>query len=502
MEPRKGDAFFDKMAQQGLALEFDDATLKSGYSGVLPQEVNLDSRFSRNVGLLIPIASAAMDTVTEAKMAITIAKLGGIGVIHRNLTPEEQGEQLRHVKRHLNGLIEKPISFSVNNTIKHILNYRKEHDFSFQSFLILDHEGRLKGILTRNDFDLCEDISLPAQAVMSTKLKTAPAETTLQEASNLMRKYKKKILPLVDEEFRPVGMYALSDVKRFICDNGSPFNMDARGRLRVAAAVGTGDDALKRIECFPKDIDVVVIDTAHGDSGEVLNTLRMLKKTSFGFDVVVGNISEDGSAKRLADAGADGIKIGQGPGSICTTRIVTGVGCPQLTAIHNCARAIRGSGIPICADGGISTSGQITKALGAGADNVMLGGLLAGCEETPGETILRQGQRMKIYRGMGSLAAMRSRGGRERYGQGDVPEGKLVPEGIEGVVPLAGSLKDVLHQLLGGLRAGMGSIGAETIQALQERADFHMVTSIGLQRSHPHDIVITADAPNYHRRQS
>ncbi len=500
MRVRKCDAFFDKMAQRGLALEFDDATLKPGYSEMLPDQVNICSRFSRNVELKIPIASAAMDTVTESGMAIAIAQLGGIGVIHKNLTPEEQGAHLRQVKRYLNGFLPKPITALETDTIEQILKRRDECKYKFHSFPVLDHDGRLVGILTRNDFDLCEDPKQPARDVMTTELVTAPVGTSLEEAYKHMREAKKIVLPLVDAEGRLAGMYTLFDVKRPLFGSNPTFNLDKNGSLRVAAAVGPGDDALKRIECFPKDIDVVVIDTAHGDSRGVLDTLKTLREMSVGFDIVVGNVSEGESARRLADAGADGIKIGQGPGSTCTTRIVTGIGCPQLTAIHNCAKAIRGSGIPMCADGGISNSGHIPKAIGAGADNVMLGRIFAGCEESPGEIIQYKGQPVKVYRGMGSLAAMRNRGGRERYGQGDISEGKLVPEGIEGVVPYAGPLGEIIHQLIGGLRAGMGYVGAENIPMLQEKGDFHQITPIGLQVSHPHDIWITAEAPNYRRR--
>ncbi len=488
------------MDTRRLALEFDDVTIKSGQTDVMPADVSIETKFSRNVGLKIPIVSAAMDTVTESRLAIRLARLGGIGVIHRNLTPDEQAAQVKQVKRHLNGLIEKPITVRASETIEQILTRRLEKKYTFHKFPVIDKHGCLAGILTKDDFEFCDDVSKTAAQVMTTELIVARPETTLAEAYNLMILRKKKALPLVNERKELVGMYDFSDVKRLMSGEKTAFNLDPKGRLRVAAAVGVHCDAYDRIALFPPDIDVVVIDTAHGDSKNVAETLRALKhERALTCDIIVGNVTEPESAKRLLDLGADGIKVGQGPGSICTTRVVTGIGCPQLTAIYNCARMVRDTGIPITADGGIRLSGDIPKAIVAGADCVMLGGLLAGCEESPGDTFTHHSGRMKKYRGMGSLGAMQNRGGRERYGQGKVPHEKLVPEGIEGAVPYRGMLADVVHQLLGGLRSSMAYVGAPTIPALQQRGDFRRVTQNGVNTSHPHDVMLIADAPNYRR---
>ncbi len=492
------DAFFAEMGR--LALEFDDVMLKTRYSDHMPTDVSLESAFSRTVKLKIPVVSAAMDTVTESKMAIALAKLGGIGVIHRNLSPEEQGLHVHSVKRHLNGRIEKPITVCETETIQEILNRRKAMKHSFHSFPVINNYGKVVGILTSNDFDFCENPNALVKDVMTAGLVSASPAMTLADALTHMRTYKKKVLPLVDSDGLLHGMYVFSDVRRIIHGSSPMFNLDQNGRLRVAAAIGVGDDARKRMEHFPADLDAVVIDTAHGDTKAALETLKFIKRSGAACDVIVGNVTEADSAMRLIYAGADGIKVGQGPGSICTTRIVAGVGCPQLTAVYQCAKAARASMTPVCADGGIVTSGHIPKAIGAGASCVMLGRLLAGCDESPGEVVVHHNSRVKKYRGMGSLGAMQERGGRERYDQGDTPANKLVPEGIEGAVPYTGSLETVLHQLLGGLRAGMGYTGARDISELQYVADFHRITPVGLQISHPHDVMMVSDAPNYTRR--
>ena len=494
----KRDLFFKKIGDQGIALTYDDVRLTTGYSAVMPDGINIESKFSKNVGLKIPIVSAAMDTVTEAEMAIEIAKLGGIGVIHKNFSAQEQAAQVAKVKYHLNGLIEKPICFDENISIGEILACRKEKEFSFHSFLIIDKEHRLAGILTKNDFDFCEDLSLKAKQVMTKGVITGHPGVGLREAYRVMKESKKKAIPLVDKDGKVAGLYTFSDVKRILSGDSKSFNVDKNGRLRVAAAVGVYDDAFERVEKLVSEkIDLVVIDTAHGDSKGVVETLKALKKR-YDVDVLVGNISEPESAERLCRAGADGLKIGQGPGSICTTRIIAGIGKPQVSAIYECAKVAEKFGVPVCADGGLKYSGDIPIAIGAGACSVMMGNMLAGTKESPGEFRFHQGVQYKVYRGMGSLGAMeRNKGSRERYNQG---KNDLVPEGMEGMVPYKGPLKEVVCQYIGGLRRGMGYVGAENIEDLRSIAQFVRITEAGKAESHPHDIVITREAPNYRER--
>ena len=493
------DKFFNRMENLGLALSFADVRLKTKHSKIKPSDVDLATKFSRNIPLYCPIVSSPMDTVTEHNMAIEMAKSGGIGIIHRKLSPKDQATEVARVKFYLNGLIKRPICVKPDETIEAIVNMTKEKRYSFHSFPVLDNEGKLIGLLTGNDFEFCTDNQLTANQIMSTDLVTAKGGISIEEAFRLMQESKKKILPLVDSKGRLVGMYIHSDVKRIISGGSLKYNLDENGNLRVGAAVGVGDEVLERVELMTeRGIDVIVIDTAHGDSGDVFDTLRELKRNYPDLDVVVGNVSEGESAKRLVDAGADGVKVGQGPGSICTTRIVAGVGCPQVTAVYNCAMAIRGSDVPVCADGGIKYSGDITIALASGAETVMLGGMLAGSEEAPGETIMRQGVPVKTYRGMGSLEAMQeSNAARERYGQVESESNKLVPEGVSGVVPYKGEVSNILFQCLGGLGSGMGYLGAVNIKELQERADFYRISGAGMAESHPHNITITKDAPNY-----
>lgn len=494
-------AFFDNMARLGLALTYDDVRLQTGYSDHPPADVDLKTRFTRRISLNIPIVSAAMDTVTEQEMAIEIAKLGGIGVIHRGLAPETQASQVKRVKFFLNGLIERPITVQSKQTVEEVHRMRAERRWSFHSFPVIDENGRLVGVLTRNDFDFCSDPTLSVAEVMTTELITAPVGTPIDTAYEIMSRERKKVLPLVDEERRLLGMYLYSDVKRIKTGSSVEYNVDAAGRLRTAADIGVGEGALERLALMARYLDVVAIATAHGDSRNVIWTVREIKK-QYGdrFDVYAGNVSEGNSAKRLLDAGADGIGVGQGPGSICTTRVVAGIGCPQVTAVYNCVTAIAGSDVPVCADGGIRYSGDIPVAIGAGARSVMVGRVLAGTREAPGEVQMHRGVPVKMYRGMGSLSAMEaSRASRERYRQGDTPSAKLVPEGIEGVVPFQGDLKDVLHQYLGGLRSGMGYVGAANIEELREKGDFHRITGAGATESHPHDIIVTTEAPNYRR---
>ncbi len=505
------DQFFDTQEGQGWALTFDDVRLKTGYCEVPPDGISFQTMFTRRVGLNIPIISSPMDTVTEHAMAIELAKLGGIGVLHLNLSPRDQAAEAKRVWYYLNGLIEKPITVQVKETMEEIEQRRREHGWSFHSFPVLDGDGRLAGLITRNDFDFCEDKSVPASQVMTAELVTMPAGTTLDQAYEVMRREKKKILPLVDQDRRLTGMYVFSDVRRIKTGSSREYNVDERGHLRVAAAIGIGDDALERVELLQRYVSAVVIDKAHADFADYLWTLKEIKKANRPFDVMAGNISEGESAKRLVDAGADGIRVGQGGGSICTTRNVAGIGCPQITATHSVEKAIRGSGVPICSDGGIRFSGDVVIAIGAGADSVMLGRMLAGTKEAPGDLIpqavavrgsfgepIRQVMQVKVYRGMGSLEAMEERAGsRARYGQS--PDRVKVPEGINGAVPYQGEVSNVVYQLLGGLRAGMAYVGAATIRELHDKADFYRISDAGSRESHPHDVIMLSEPPNYRR---
>lgn len=490
------DKFFNDIEKSHYALTFGDVKLKTGHSEVPPNEVSLESKFSRNISLKIPIVSAAMDRVTEHKMAIEMAKLGGLGVIHRNLTPREQAHEVAKVKFYLNGLIEKPICVNKNQKMQEVINLIEDKKYGFHTFPVLKRNGKLRGMLTKTDFEFCNDYSKTVGEVMTKNLKTAPKGTGIDEAYELMKKNKKKALPLIDDDGNIAGLYVYSDLKRIKSPLADKYNIDEKGQLRVAAAIGVGDDAFNRLEkILRKNVDVVVIDTAHADSRSVIETLKEIKN-KYSIDVVVGNISEPESAKRLVDAGADGIKVGQGPGSICTTRVIAGIGCPQVTAVYNCSKVIYGSGIPVCADGGLRYSGDITIAIGAGAHSVMMGSMLAGIDESPGEIVFFNGRQWKEYRGMGSLAAMESsKGSRERYSQTDAE--KLVPEGIEGRIPYKGPLKEVIYQYIGGLRSGMGYVGAANINELIEKADFSIHSSEGQKESHPHDVIITKEASNY-----
>lgn len=480
-------------------MSYGDVRLKTGHSEILPADAKLETFFSRRVPLKCPIVSSPMDTVTEHAMAIELAKMGGIGIIHRGLSPEKQAFEVSKVKFYLNGLIKKPTSVHENETIESILKMRENNDLSFHSFPVLDENEKLVGLLTNNDFDFCSDHKLKASEVMSRELITAKENTSLEEVYKIMQENKKKVLPIIDESEKLAGMYVYSDVKRLITGGSPLYNLDNNKNLRVGAAVGIGNDAMERIALLaPLGIDVVVIDTAHADTEIVIKTLKEVKKNYPEIDVVVGNVSEGESARRLAEAGADGIKVGQGPGSICTTRIVAGIGCPQVTAIYNCAKAVRGMPVPICGDGGIQQTGDITIAIAAGASSVMLGNILSGTKETPGEVIIRQGVSVKEYRGMGSLGAMQaSKASRERYGQAQSEKDKLVPEGVEGIVQYKGEVSNIIFQCLGGLRSGMGYVGAKTIKELQEKADFYRISTAGFEESHPHNLMVTKDAPNY-----
>lgn len=509
MSPK--DRFFKTTEAQGLALTFDDVRLKTGHCGVRPDQISFKTRFSRRVSLNIPIVSAAMDTVTESEMAIALAKAGGLGIIHYNLSPKEQAIEAKRVWYYLNGLIERPITVQSDETLEQVLQRRDEHDWPFHSFPVLDSAGRVVGVLTRNDFDFCEDKHAPVSLVMTTELITAPPETTVDAAYEKMRQTKKKVLPLVDSAGQLAGMYVFSDVQRIKTGSSSLYNLDAQGHLRCGAAVGIGEDAFERIELLQKYVSVVLINKAHADFDDYLATVKEIKKRDWPFDLATGNISEGESAKRLVDAGSDAVLVGQGGGSICTTRRVAGVGCPQVTAVYNCERALRGSGVPVCSDGGIRYSGDIPIAIGAGASSVMLGFALAGTKEAPGKLVtreisvntasgdvVRQAMPVKVYRGMGSLEAMEEReGSRSRYNQN--AGAKKVPEGVSAVVPYKGEVESVLYYLVGGLRSGMAYAGAGTIPELMEKADFHRITSAGVHESDPHNVIMLSEPPNYRR---
>jgi IMP dehydrogenase len=487
--------------QQFLALTYDDVKLRTAYSNVFPDQCDVSSKFSRNVTLKIPIVSSAMDSVTEARMAIEMAKLGGIGVIHRNLTPEKQAEHVATVKRHLNGLIPNPVCIYENETVQQVLDAKKEKGYDFDSFPVLDKDSKLVGIVTGTDFDFCDNNHQRINQIMSRDLWTAPKNTSFDEAYRMMQREKRKILPLLDKNGKLAGLYIFRDIKRIVTRSDETYNVDSNGNLRVAAAIGVGKSGIERAErLVHESVDALVIDAAHADTKSVIETLKYLKRNFSGTDIVVGNISIGESAKRLARAGADGIKIGQGPGSICTTRVVAGVGRPQVSAVYDCAMALGKYAPPLCADGGLKYSGEIPIAFAAGASCVMMGSLLAGTDESPGKIIFFEGRQWKDYRGMGSMSAMEaSKSSRERYLQPERTKSNLVPEGIEGMVPYVGSLASVMVQHVGGLKSGMGYTGCRTIKDLNDKAELDRMTPAGNAESHPHDIRITKDAPNYPR---
>ncbi len=480
----------------GIGLTFDDVLLVPAESAVLPKDVDTRTRLTRNIDLNIPIVSAAMDTVTEARMAIALAREGGIGIIHRNLSIEEQVAEVDKVKRSESGMIVEPVTLRPTDKVRDALAVMERYHIS--GVPITDEEGRLVGILTNRDLRFEDDLDQPVANLMTKEnLITAPVGTTLDEAREILHKYKIEKLPVVDERGILKGLITVKDIqKRIQYPNATK---DAQGRLRVGAAVGVGPDALERAAALVEEgVDVLVVDTAHGHSRAVIEMVRAIK-SRWDVDVIAGNIATGEAARALIEAGADAVKVGVGPGSICTTRVVAGVGVPQITAIMDVARVARAYGVPVIADGGIQYSGDIAKAIAAGADSVMLGSLLAGVDESPGEVILYQGERFKEYRGMGSIGAMKARSySKDRYFQQDVDSiAKLVPEGIEGRVPYKGPLANVVYQLVGGLRAAMGYCGARTIRELQEKARFIQMTNAGLRESHPHDVIITKEAPNY-----
>ena len=481
----------------GEGLTYDDVLLVPNYSEVLPREVNIQTKFTRNITINVPIVSAAMDTVTESDMAIAIAREGGIGVLHKNMTIEQQAIHVRKVKRAESGMIIDPVTLSLEATVRDAKSSMKEH--SIGGIPIVDENGYLKGIVTNRDLRFEKNNDRPIVEVMtSDNLVTAAEGTSLADAEGILQENKIEKLPVVAEDNRLIGLITFRDITKL---TQKPIaNKDKYGRLRVAAALGVTSDAVTRAEALVNaGVDAVVIDTAHGHTRGVVTVLKEVKAKFPELEVVVGNIATPEAAKYLVEAGADAVKVGIGPGSICTTRIVAGVGFPQFSAVLEVAQAIKGSGVPVIADGGIRYTGDIPKAIAAGADCVMLGSLLAGTKESPGETIIYDGRKYKSYRGMGSVEAM-TKGSKDRYFQ-DVEDDlkKLVPEGIVGRVPYKGELYESMHQFIGGLRAGMGYCGAKDIETLKENGRFVKITASGINESHPHNVTITKEAPNYSR---
>jgi IMP dehydrogenase len=482
----------DRIAYQGIT--FDDVLLEPAYSDVVPREVDVRTQLTQNIRLNIPIISSPMDTVTEADLAIALAQEGGLGIIHKNMSIQDQTREVDKVKRSENGIITDPVTLPPDETVETARRLMQQHNIGGVPITV---NGYLKGILTRRDLRFLTDSNQKLSEVMTKdNLVTAPENTTLEAAERILTANKVEKLLLVDDNYRLRGLITIKDIDKLT--NFPNACKDRRGRLRVGAAVGVRD--FERAESLIRaGVDVLVVDSAHGHSGNVLDTVSELKRR-FDIDIIAGNVATEEGARALVDAGADAVKTGLGPGSICTTRVISGVGVPQITAVYHSAQGVKGSGVPIIADGGIRYSGDITKALAAGAHCVMLGGLLAGLAESPGEVILYKGRTFKQYRGMGSLGAMVS-GSKDRYRQAETPvRDKLVPEGVEGRVPYKGALAPFIYQLVGGLRAGMGYCGTRNIEELRTRSRFILVSGASVQESHPHDIAITQEAPNYSTR--
>jgi len=484
----------DKIVSEGLT--FDDVLLIPAYSEVLPRDVSICTKFSRNISLNIPVVSAAMDTVTESKLAISIAREGGIGVIHKNMSIEEQAQQVKIVKRAENGMIIDPITISKDANVSDANKIM--HDFKIGGIPVVDNKKKLIGIVTNRDLRFEKNPSKLIEKIMTKEnIITTSQETDLEKAAQILQKHKIEKLPVVDNNNKLIGLITYKDITK--AKDRPNSCKDSKGRLRVAAAVGVTSDTFERMDALVKaGVDAVVIDTAHGHSKGVIETLKKAKKKYKDIDIVVGNIATADAAIALANAGADGIKVGIGPGSICTTRVIAGIGYPQLSAVYNVAKSVKAAGIQVIADGGIRYSGDIVKALAAGAHSIMAGSLFAGVEESPGETIIYQGRKFKSYRGMGSIEAMKD-GSKDRYFQDTEDDiSKLVPEGIAARVPYKGTLVEVIYQMIGGLRAGMGYCGTADINNLHN-AQFVKITNSGIVESHPHDVAITREAPNYSR---
>ncbi|MBC35550.1 MAG: IMP dehydrogenase [Bacteroidetes bacterium] len=484
----------DKFTKEGLT--YDDVLLVPAYSEILPHEVEISTKFSRNISLNIPIVSAAMDTVTESTMAIAIAQEGGIGVIHKNMSISSQATEVQKVKRAENGMILDPVTITADRCVIDALGLMKE--FKIGGIPVVNDKKELVGIVTNRDLRFERNLKRPISEVMTNEnLITTKEFTDFEKAADILQEHRIEKLPVVDDQNRLVGLITYKDIIKIKAKPNA--YKDDRGRLRVAAAVGTAADTLERVEALVNaGVDAIVVDTAHGHSVGVINMVKKVKETYPQIDVVAGNIATPEAALALVEVGADAVKVGIGPGSICTTRVIAGVGVPQLSAVHEVAKALEGTGVPVIADGGIRFTGDIVKAIAAGANSIMAGSLFAGVDESPGETIIFEGRKFKTYRGMGSIDAMQ-KGSKDRYfqaGEDDIK--KLVPEGIVGRVPYKGSLSEVVHQLIGGLKAGMGYTGSASIEKLKE-AKFTRITPAGVIEGHPHDITITREAPNYSR---
>ena len=480
---------------QDSALTYDDVLIVPNYSEVLPTDVELKTRFSKNIPLNIPIVSSAMDTVTESRTAIVMAQEGGIGVIHKNLGPEEQAFEVEKVKKYESGMIIDPFTVTPDQVISDLFDLMKKYKIS--GFPVVDKDKKLVGMITNRDLRFVTDIKKKVKDVMtSEKLVTAPEGTSFEKAKDILKDHRVEKLPVVSSDGKLRGLITIKDIEKTIAYPNS--NKDQYGRLRVAAACGVGDKEMKRAEALIKaHVDAIVIDTAHGHSKGVIEMVKAIKKLNANVDVVAGNVATAKACEDLIAAGVDGIKVGIGPGSICTTRVIAGIGVPQMQAIFDCKPVCEKANVPFIADGGIKYSGDIFKALAGGASTVMIGSLFAGTDEAPGEMVLYQGRAYKMYRGMGSLGAM-EKGSKDRYGQSAVEEmSKLVPEGIEGQVPYRGSLSNNLFHLVGGVRSGMGYVGAANMSELHEKARFIKITAASLKESHPHDVIITKEAPNY-----
>ncbi|HEY2369021.1 MAG TPA: IMP dehydrogenase [Polyangiaceae bacterium] len=473
------------------ALTFDDVLLVPQYSEVLPKDVEVKSRLTRSIELNVPLLSAAMDSVTEARTAITMAREGGIGIIHKNLPPEAQAREVEGVKRAESGIVLAPVTVKPGESLQNALGIMREHDISGVPVVEGD---KPVGILTARDIRFERNLDQPVSALMTKELVTVQPGVSAEQAKQLLHEHRIEKL-LVVEAGKLIGLITIKDILQ--ADRNPQAIKDGKGRLRVGAAVGPGPDREARAAALAAaGVDVIVVDTAHGHSKGVIDAVRATKKEHPHIDLIAGNVATAEATEALIDAGADGVKVGIGPGSICTTRVVAGVGVPQVSAVFECARAAKRRGVPIISDGGVKYSGDVVKAIAAGASSVMMGSLFAGTDEAPGDMVLYQGRSYKMYRGMGSLGAMK-KGSKDRYGQAGSADEKLVPEGIEGRVPYRGSLASILYQLIGGLRSGMGYIGASNLAELQERARFVRITSQGLRESHVHDVIITEEAPNY-----
>jgi len=491
------DRFMKTFPFEGLT--YDDVTLVTQYADFLPDDTSLETKLTSRTKMKIPFISAAMDTVTEAPMAIAMALAGGIGVIHKNLEEDEQAKQVAKVKNYLNGLISKPVCFHADDDISFLRAEKRRMGLKFNGYPVLDAQDRLVGMITSSDMRFAPPAAAKLRDVMQKNPITAKPGTSLKKAYDIMRANKMGKLPLVDRNGRVVGLYSFTDVQRIVENSNAMVNCDSKFRLRVSASVSGGKGDLSRMEKLADaGVDVVVVDSAHGHTKGIMDMTKYIVKHFPKVDVIAGNIATGEAAVALAKCGAHAVKVGIGPGSICTTRVVCGVGIPQLTAVYNASKALRGTDVAVIADGGIKLSGDVPKALVAGADSVMLGSVLAGTEESPGEKIYQNGRQYVVYRGMGSMAALKNgKGSRARYFQDNEAEDNLVPQGIEGMVPYSGRVSSIMTQFCGGLRASLGYCGTKTIADLQKRGQFYRVTAAGQREARPHDITITKEAPNY-----